>query len=66
MKRAKHLLKILDDHDSESIDAAAGIRRSGPLAVPLLLILAYASSLGRDDNTGGQSHEQRGCGSVSQ
>ena len=46
MKRAKHLLKILDDHDSESIDAAAGIRRSGPLAVPLLLILAYASSPG--------------------
>ena len=40
------MLKILDDHDRENMDAAAGVRRSGPLAVPLLLILAYASSLG--------------------
>ncbi|MEJ7592760.1 MAG: SLC13 family permease [Planctomycetaceae bacterium] len=36
------MLKILDDDAGEN----SGIRRSEPLAVPLLLMLAYASSLG--------------------
>ncbi len=38
------MLKILDDGDGNDCDAAS--RRSTPLAVPLLLMLAYASSLG--------------------
>lgn len=38
------MLKILDDGDGADCDAAS--RRSTPLAVPLLLMLAYASSLG--------------------
>lgn len=37
------MLKILDDGDDSSNSV---IRRSAPLAVPLLLMLAYASSLG--------------------
>lgn len=36
------MLKILDDDADEN----TGVRRSAPLAVPLLLMLAYASSLG--------------------
>ncbi len=40
------LLRILDDNTSDVSDGHSNTHRSEPLAVPLLLIVAYASSLG--------------------
>ena len=40
------MLKILDDGDGDGTDGNTTFRRSTALAVPLLLMLAYASSLG--------------------
>lgn len=40
------ILRILDDNKSDDSDQIAGAGRSENLAVPLLLIIAYASSLG--------------------